>query len=299
VIGWRAALAERRPLLLDGGLGTMLMARGLGRGQPPEQWLLDRPADVQAVHRAYVEAGTDAVHTNTFGANPIRLRTFGLAERCEELNRRAVDLAREARPAFVIGDVGPTGEYLPPVGQANPDGWHAAFHAQGLALAAAGVDALHVETMSDLREATTALRALRAAAPDLPIAVSLTFERKRRGFFTVMGNAIGDALPALGQAGADAVGANCSITSSDMRDLVAAALAGLAQAGLDLPLLIQPNAGQPRMDGDRPTYDQAPQDFATQMAAIAELRVGAMGGCCGTDPRFIAALCDRLGRAKV
>ena len=294
--GWREALAERRPLVLDGGLGTMLIARGLGRGEPPERWIRERPEELLAVHRAYVEAGSDAVHTNTFGANPLRLRAFGLDAQGDELNQRAVGLAREASPTFVIGDVGPTGEYLPPVGKGDPEAWYAAFHAQGLALGRAGVDGLHVETMSDLREATVALRALRAAAPEVPIAVSLTFERKRRGFFTVMGNALDDALGELARAGADAVGANCSITSGDMRELAAAALAGLAGAGLAVPLIVQPNAGQPRMADDRLVYDQSPAEFATDVGAIAELGVGAVGGCCGTDPRFIAALCQRLGR---
>jgi 5-methyltetrahydrofolate--homocysteine methyltransferase len=285
------ALRERRPLVLDGGLGTMLMARGLGRGEPPERWVLERPDDVRAVHRAYAQAGSDAVHTCTFGANPIRLRAFGLAEQCQEMNRRAVALAREARPDFVIGDVGPSGEYLPPVGKAEPDAWHAAFRAQGDALATAGVDGLHVETMSDLREAQVALAALRDVAPGLPIAVSLTFERKRRGFFTVMGNA-------LAAAGADAVGANCSVASGDMQELAAGALAGLTRAGIDLPLVVQPNAGQPRMVDDGVRYDQAPEQFAADLAAMAALGVRAVGGCCGTDPRFIAALCRRLGRAR-
>ena len=282
--------------MLDGGLGTMLIARGLGRGEPPERWIRERPEELLAVHRAYVEAGSDAVHTNTFGANPLRLRAFGLDAQGDELNQRAVGLARKASPTFVIGDVGPTGEYLPPVGKGDPEAWYAAFHAQGLALGRAGVDGLHVETMSDLREATVALRALRAAAPEVPIAVSLTFERKRRGFFTVMGNALDDALGELARAGADAVGANCSITSGDMRELAAAALAGLAGAGLAVPLIVQPNAGQPRMADDRLVYDQSPAEFATDVGAIAELGVGAVGGCCGTDPRFIAALCQRLGR---
>jgi methionine synthase I (cobalamin-dependent) len=299
VSGWREALGERRPLVLDGGLGTMLIARGLGRGEPPERWIRERPEELIAVHRAYVEAGSDAVHTNTFGANPLRLRAFGLDAQCDELNQRAVSLAFEAAPAFVIGDVGPTGEYLPPVGKGDPSAWYDAFYAQGLALSRSGVDGLHVETMSDLREATVALRALRAAGLGVPIAVSLTFERKRRGFFTVMGNALDHALADLARAGADAVGANCSVSSGDMRELAVAALAALARAGLDVPLITQPNAGQPRMVDDRLVYDQSPAEFATDVGAIAELGVGAVGGCCGTDPRFIAALSERLGRGRV
>ncbi|MEW6366880.1 MAG: homocysteine S-methyltransferase family protein [Acidobacteriota bacterium] len=281
------------PLVLDGGFGSMLIARGLPRGTPPDRWNLDRPGDVAAVHRAYVEAGSDAVHTNTFGANRIRLERFGLADRCLEINEAAVRIAREARPSFVIGDVGPTGEYLPPVGHADPAAWPECFEAQGQALSAAGVDAMHVETASDLREALAALAALRRAAPATPIMVSMTFERKKRGFFTIMGNSLIDSLRTLAEAGAAAVGANCSIASPDMR-----ALAEEAVRALNVPLVIQPNAGQPEVSGETVRYAQTPESFAGDVAAIAALGVRAVGGCCGTDPRFIAALRSRLNQAQ-
>lgn len=290
----RERLRQGPALLLDGGLGTMLIARGLAPGQPPERWLLERPSDVTAVHRACVEAGSEAVHANTFGANPVRLAAFGLAPRCAELNERAVALARQSQARFVIADVGPTGEYLPPVGKGHTDGWYEAFLCQGRALRDTGVDALHVETMSDVREALTALRALREAAPGLPVLVSLTFERKKRGFFTVMGNALGQALVTLAEAGADAVGANCSITSADMGELAQLALGALRELGHDVPLVAQPNAGQPRTSAAGLSYDQLPTAFAADMAAVARAGARAVGGCCGTDPRFIAELRARL-----
>jgi len=136
-------------LVLDGGLGTMLMARGLSRGAAPEWWNLERPELVSAVHRAYVEAGSDAVHTNSFGGSPVRLAPFALADRCEELNGAAVRAARASGAGFVIADVGPTSEYLPPVGHGDPVVWRAGFERQARALAEAGVDAFHLETMSD------------------------------------------------------------------------------------------------------------------------------------------------------
>jgi 5-methyltetrahydrofolate--homocysteine methyltransferase len=292
--GFLERLRSGAPLLLDGGLGTELIARGLPTGAPPESWTLERAEVVAAVHAAYVAAGSEAIHTNTFGANAIRLARYGLAERAAELNRIGVRLARESGASWVIGDVGPAGDYLPPVGSADPSAWRKAFADQARDLAEAGVDAFHVETMSDLREALVALEAIRAAAPGVAVMTSMTFERKKRGFFTVMGNALSASLQSLAAAGAGAVGANCSIASGDMR-----ALAEEALAAVRAPLVLQPNAGAPRMAGRSFVYDQSPEDFAADMARVAALGVRAIGGCCGTDPRFIAALRQqRLAEAR-
>lgn len=279
-------------ILLDGGLGTALIARGLPIGAPPETWNTQRPEAVTAIHRHYVEAGSEAVHTNTFGANPARLAAFGLERDCGMLNRAAVACARAAGARFVIGDVGPSGEYLPPVGSGDPARWRDAFEAQAAALVDAGADALHVETMSDLREARVALEALLARADGIPVLVSMTFERRKRGFFTVMGNPLAEALRTLCAGGAAAVGANCSITSADM-----AALAAEALAAANAPVVLQPNAGSPQpSEQGPPRYEQPPSEFAEQMAAVARLGVQLVGGCCGTDARFIAALAGLLGR---
>lgn len=284
--GLAERLARGPCLRLDGGLGTMLLARGLPAGVPPELWNAERAADVTAVHRAYVEAGSEAVHTNSFGGHPARLERFGLDSRCEELNAAAVLAARAAGPRFVIGDLGPTGEYLPPVGRGDRDQWQRGFARQARALTAAGVDGLHVETLSDLREALVSLAAARAAAPGLPVMVSLTVERRPRGFFTVMGDPAVQALRALHEGGAAACGLNCSITSADMAVVAAQALAELP----GLRLVFQPNAGQPEQAPDGPRYRQAPEDFARDMAPLAAAGAAALGGCCGTDPRFVAAL---------
>ncbi len=268
----------------------MLLAKGLPPGHAPESWNDERPEDVTGVHRAYAAAGADGVHTNTFGGNPARLARAGLAERCEAIQGAAVRLARASGAPFVIGDVGPTGEYLPPVGRAEPAEWRAGFERQGRALVEAGPDAIHVETMSDLREALVALAALKAVAPRVPVLVSMTFARNKRGFFTVMGNPAVASLRTLAEAGADAVGANCTLSSPDMVDLAAE-----LRAALTLPLIAQPNAGQPQLTADGARYAQQPEAFAEDMARVTALGVAAVGGCCGTDPRFIAALRARLG----
>lgn len=284
-------LARGPTLLLDGGLGTMLIARGLAVGEPPEVWNRTRPDDVAAAHRAYVEAGSDAVHANCFGGNATRLGAHGLGAELSELNGAAVALARSAGPRFVLADVGPTGEYLPPVGKAELSAWRTVYLEQGRALAATLVDGFHLETMSDLREALCALEALHEVAPDMPVLASLTFERKRRGFFTVMGDPLGPSLRRLAEAGAAAVGMNCTLTSADVRVLCAE-----ARDATDAPLVIQPNAGRPRLVGTELRYDQDPERFADDMAALPALGAAALGGCCGTDPRFIAALSRRLDR---
>jgi 5-methyltetrahydrofolate--homocysteine methyltransferase len=281
----RRRLRDGPCLLLDGGMGTMLLGRGLARGDAPERLNLERPDTVAAVHRAYVEAGSDAVHTNTFGGNPTRLGHFGLADRCEEVNRRAAEIARGAGPAFVLGDVGPTGEYLPPVGGGDQKRWRDGFRRQARALLEGGVDGFHVETMSDLREAEAALEAIRELESGLPVLVSLTFDRKRRGFFTVMGDPLAASLARLARAGADAVGANCTLASADMRDLAAEAL-----REVDARLVFQANAGQPRPEGDGLRYDQDPAEFAADLRAAIRGGAAAVGGCCGTDPRFITEL---------
>lgn len=278
-------------IILDGGMGTMLMARGLASGAAPEVWNVERSGDVEAVHREYVEAGSEAVHTNTFGATPMRLEHFGLAGRCAELNGAAVRAARASGAAFVIADIGPTGEYMPPVGQASESEIRRSFEAQATALAEASPDAFHIETMTDLREALIAIEAIRSVARGIPVMSSMTFERKKRGFFTVMGNALAASLNAMAQAGADAVGANCTLTSVDFR-----ALAQEARAAVSIPVVMQPNAGMPVLEGDRMHYEQPPESYAEDAAACVEIGVAAIGGCCGTDPRFIRALVTRLGR---
>lgn len=284
----------RAPLLLDGGMGSALLGRGLRGGEPPELWNLEHGAWIAEVHRSFVEAGSDAVQTNTFGGTRLRLERWGLASRADAIGRAAVELARAAGARFVIGDVGPTGEHLPPVGTGDASRWREAFEAQASALVEAGVDAFHVETMSDVREALVALAALRAVAPGIPVMASMTFERKRRGFFTVMGDPLIASLRALSAAGASVVGANCGLSSEAMR-----ALAEEALPEVGAPLVIQPNAGTPALGDDGAVhYAQEPEAFARDMAALAGRGVAVLGGCCGADPRFIAALRRQLEEAS-
>jgi 5-methyltetrahydrofolate--homocysteine methyltransferase len=271
-------------LLLDGGLGSTFIAQGLEAGQAPEQWLFDHPERIVAAHRDYVEAGSDIVHTVTFGGSPPKLESVGLGGRCREVNQRAVELAREAcgERALVAGDVGPTGVFLPPMGEGSEAEFAAAFREQVEALAEAGADLISVETMFDAREALAAVRA--AAQTGLAVLASMTFETRTRGHFTIMGDRIGKALGALREAGARAVGFNCSVESGPMVEMVREAV-----AEVEAPIIAQPNAGQPRATADGVVYDADPEQFVADLMVMVEAGARAVGGCCGTDPTFIAA----------
>jgi methionine synthase I (cobalamin-dependent) len=276
------ALLEPGVVLLDGGMGSLLMAAGLERGRAPEWWNLERPGRVEAAHRGYVEAGSDLVHTNTFGASPPKLQAAGLGGRCREVAAAAVALARNAcgPSKLVAGDVGPTGLLLPPVGQASVEEIADAFREQVGALAGAGADLISVETMYDLREALVAVAAARETG--LAVVASMTFEARKRGFFTIMGDPLADSLAALAGAGADAVGCNCSVTSSVMVGMVAE-----ARRSVSVPISAQPNAGQPRITPAGPVYDVTPDDFARDLVAMVAAGASLVGGCCGTSPEFI------------
>ena len=285
-------LVARRVTVLDGGFGSMLIAAGLEPGRAPDWWTLERPDAVAAVHRGYVAAGSDVIHANTFGATPAKLAAAGLAGRCREVNAAAVVLARSACApgTLVAGDIGPTGLLLAPVGAATGAELQASFREQAAALAGAGVDLLSIETMFDLREALAALAAARETG--LPVMASMTFEARPRGFFTIMGNRLEDALAALEVAGADAVGCNCSVGPEAMVGMVRAAV-----SAVKVPVAAQPNAGQPQALAEGVVYEASPAAFASQ--AVAMVRAGArlVGGCCGTTPEYIRAVRAALADA--
>lgn len=277
-------------------MGSELIARGLPQGAPADMVTIQYPQQVADVHRAYRSAGAGVLKTNTFNANPLRLAQCQLLTYFAALNRQAVELARAAAapadnpqsPARIAGVLGPTGVLLPPAGAGDVAEIQNAFVQQARLLADAGVDLLLVETMYDLREALAALAGCRSATA-LPVIVTLTFTRTPRGFLTQTGDAAGDALKALADAGADAVGSNCSLDCATM-----AALARRMRAFLpDTPLLIQPCAGQPRAQLDHMEYPDSPEDFADHQAQLAALGVELLGGCCGTSPAHLAALARR------
>lgn len=281
-----ARLRSGPAMVGDGATGTLLMAAGLPAGRPPEEATLTHPEAVADVARHYLEAGADLVETNTFGASPIKLALAGMASDFERVNRDAVRLARQAAgQAWVVGSCGPCGRLLHPLGDAAPTDVYEGFLAQVGILANEGVDGIFIETMTDLDEALLAVRAAKEAAPQIPVAALMTFEATPRGFFTIMGNAPGDAVRALADAGADAVGSNCGNGSATMVEL-----AREIRRHTSLPLVIQPNAGLPHTVGERLVYDESPSFMADQARKLVEVGVALVGGCCGTTPEHIRAL---------
>ena len=286
--------AKTRIVLLDGGLGSELMKRGLPQGTTPELWNVEHPDAVRGVHGDYYEAGADAVSTNSFGASRLKLEGLGLAERCLELNRAAAANAAAVRPTgrFVGGSMGPTGKFLKPQGEYTERDFEDSFAEQARGLAEGGADFLILETFFDLREALCGLWGAKKSAPRLPVFVTLTYNKTKRGFFTLMGDGPAAAAAALEKNGAAAIGANCTLTSAAMIDLAAELRRATA-----LPIIVQPNAGQPEIGEDGGTvYTQTPEQFAADMVRIAGAGANFVGGCCGTTPDFIRRLAERLAR---
>jgi 5-methyltetrahydrofolate--homocysteine methyltransferase len=278
---------RRGGLVADGAWGSVLLARGLPPGHPPEAWTLDRPHTIKALAREYLDAGAELVTTNTFGGSPSRLRLHHLDDRLDEVNRRGVEIVRGAVAgrAYVSASIGPSGLLLKPFGEADPGAIEEGFRRQASVLASAGADAICIETMTDLIEASCAIRAARAAAPGVPIVATMSFDLTPRGPHTIMGVSVAQAARGLADAGADIVGANCG-TGVDAMIEVARAF----QASTSLPIAIRPNAGLPERQGERLVYRETPERFAAAAVALLAGGIAIVGGCCGTTPAHIRAL---------
>jgi 5-methyltetrahydrofolate--homocysteine methyltransferase len=282
----RTRLAAGDVLVGDGAWGTLLQAYGLRPGEPPESLNLTRPDVIEEVATLYLQAGADLITTNTFGGSPARLRQFGLDAQTELVNRAAVEAVRRAAGgrAYASASVGPSGHLLKPYGDADPVDLSAGFERQIRALAEAGADLLCIETMTDLAEAVLAVRAARTVAPDLPIMATMTFEATRRGFFTIMGASIEQAVRGLSDAGADILGSNCGNGSGTML-----AIAREFRALTGLPIAIQPNAGLPESREGILVYPETPEFMAEQARELLAAGVAIIGGCCGTTPAHVRA----------
>jgi methionine synthase I (cobalamin-dependent) len=281
-------------MVLDGAMGTELIALGLRvRQECPEAWNFERPDDVRAVHAAYAAAGAEAVQTNSFGATRPRLGRYGLGERVGDVCRAAVRLAREGAPGrWVIGSLGPSGETLPLSG--GDLGWLETAYAEAAeALAAAGADAIHVETMFHPGELVAAVRGVRAGAGPMPVFASMTLMAGVSGLETPHGVPLERMLRAVESVEPDAVGVNCSVDAERMRTAVEA----LRQA-LPLPILAKPQAKiSEKCASGRSS--ETPEAFARHARALVAAGAAAIGGCCGVGPAGIAALVRALDPAAM
>jgi len=286
----QSALAGRR-LCCDGAMGTQLLARGLTSGECGMLWNIEKPDAVRAVHEAYRQAGCDLITTNSFGGSAYALERHGLGDRVAELNRAAAQIARAAAGecGWVLGDVGPFGDFLEPLGDTTAGELREAFRAQIEALLAGGADAILVETMSDPAEAVVGIEAAKSCDAKVPVVVTYAFQKTGPGEFrTMMGTGIEAALQSAVGAGAEIVGANCG-TSLSLEDYVELAKQ-IASAAGGAHVIIQPNAGAPRMEGDQTVYDATPEQMAATTSELIAAGVNIAGGCCGTTPGHIAAV---------
>lgn len=280
----------RGPLVTDGAWGTELQRLGLAPGENPDPWNLEHPDRVEQVARAYVEAGSRIILTNTFRANAISLPGLSAAE-VEAINRAGVAISRRAAEAAqvkVVASMGPSGKMLV-TGEVAPAQITAAFAAQAAACAEAGADALLLETFSDLDEASLALAAARATG--LPVIVSFVFDSGKNKDRTMMGATPEQVARRMQEEGASAVGANCGLGPDGFPPLSVR-----LRDACELPIWIKPNAGLPEVSGGEARYTLAPEAFAAYLPALLDAGACFIGGCCGTNPAFIRALAGEMRR---
>ncbi len=281
-------------IICDGAMGTQLDARGLQPGECNMQWNVLRPDQVEEVHAAYIEAGADAILTNSLLGNRLCLEKYGLGEKVQELNSAAVERARSVAgdERYVLGDVGPTAELVYPLGAKKQEEFVEVFREQVFILAQ-GADAIAIQTMTAIEELVAAVRAARETA--LPVIASMSFTPDRgKGYRTIFGVSVEQMVRQLEDEGADGIGTNCGTV--DIPDVVK--IVRQMRELTSLPILAEPNAGKPRIEGETTVFDQTPEAMAQHVLALADAGANIIGGCCGTTPEHIRAFAERLKRTK-
>ena len=316
----RISLKERISeglFLLDGAMGTELIGRGIEAGKCNDYLNIESPDIIFDIHRAYVEAGSDAVLTNTFGANKYALARRGFGDKVSEINTAAAQIARRAtgEQKYVLGDIGPSGDFLQPLGSLKPDELKDAFAQQAKALLAGGVDGFIIETMTALDELAIAIEAAKSVAGDLPVFASMAFDKAGGDYRTMMGVDVESAVAKIVSLGVDTVGFNCGTVSLDEYIELAGKYVSAVKAlektrvtghpsseaellrrtgGSRVTIYAEPNAGKPELVNDRAVYNVSPEDFAEAAEKIHLAGVNIIGGCCGTTPAHIEAVAKRL-----
>lgn len=282
------ALAER-PLLADGAMGTQLQAAGLEMGQCGEHWNLTHSGRVLAIHKNYVEAGSDCLITQTFGASAINLERHGLADETEAINRAGVEIARrafEGRPGYVLGDIGPFGGLLKPFGTVTAEQARAAFRQQAAALVGAGVDGIIIETQTSLDELGLAIEAAREAGAACIIAsVAFDITRNGRDARTMMGVSPEKAAEFMQASGAHVAATNCG---KGVDIAWTSKILERYRKVCSLPSMAKPNAGTPVLENGCWVYKQCPEEMALGVKGLLDAGARIIGGCCGTTAAHIA-----------
>ncbi len=285
---------EQGVLLGDGAMGTMLQQQGLQSGECPELWNLEKPERVRQVAEFYIQAGAQSVITNTFGGSSLKLQHYHLEHKAAEINRRGAEIACQAagKEVWVAGSIGPTGEFLAPLGTISEEQIYQSFLQQAEALAAGGVDFIQVETMSDLQETRLAITATQAATR-LPVLVSMTFSKGYHGYRTMMGVSPAQMVQTFEPLGVAVLGSNCGNGMDEIIEIICE-LRTLTQ----LPLLAAPNAGLPQMNNGEIRYSQDGDYFAARVAALVTAGANYIKGCCGTTPEHIQKMSQQLASLK-
>jgi 5-methyltetrahydrofolate--homocysteine methyltransferase len=283
-----AELIKQGPVIVDGAWGTQMQARGLPNGETPDGWNLTRANLVEEIPRAYVDAGSRVVLTNTFRANRLALDAAGLADRVVDVNREGALISKRATGgrAAVFGSMGPSGKMLC-MGEISADELRDVFLQQASALAEGGADGLVLETMGDLEEAKLAVEA--AKSTGLPVVACMCFDSGADNDRTMMGTTAEQAAEGLQAAGADVIGANCGQGIDGY-----VGIARRLSSATDLPIWIKANAGIPKVVGGEVIYETTPEQFAASAGELLEAGASFIGGCCGTNPDFIQALKKQL-----
>ncbi len=279
---------REKVLILDGAMGTMLQERGLKPGQSPEELNVTMPQVVASVHRDYVTAGADIIITNTFGGTRFKLSHYGLEDRLDEINARAVEIARTEAgdKAYVGASIGPTGQFVEPLGEVSFDEMKNAFRQQAQSLIRAGADLISLETFLDIKECRAALIGIREVSASIPVIAMLTFDDNGR---SVLGTSPEAAAITLAAAGADVVGSNCGLGVDGIYDI----LCRMRQVS-GLPLISQANAGLPQLLDGKTVFPGTPAEMTAYHERMIALGVRVIGGCCGTTPAHIRAMKEAL-----
>jgi 5-methyltetrahydrofolate--homocysteine methyltransferase len=288
---------KTRPLLGDGAMGTQLMFAGLEQGNCGEAWNLSHPDRVLAIQRRYAEAGSDCIITNTFGGSRIMLNRHGEADRVTDINAAAVAITREAfggREGYVLGDIGPFGGLMEPYGDFTEAQVREAFTEQAKALVDAGADAIIIETQTSLEELDIAITAAKEAGAPCVIG-SMAYDVTLDGstFRTMMGIDPERAAEFMQERGADIVALNCG-TRMDMER--AREAVERYRRATDLPVMAQPNAGQPKLVNMKVIYDETPDQMVTGVEPLLDAGANIIGACCGSTPDHIRAFRQAIDR---
>jgi 5-methyltetrahydrofolate--homocysteine methyltransferase len=284
-------IKKGRILVSDGAWGTFLLKKGLQAGECPEAWNLSRSADVKDIAQSYIDAGADMIETNSFGGNYYKLKNYGLENQVYEINKAAAQISRQAAGThcFVLGSVGPTGKLLI-MEEVSEGDLYNAFKEQSIALEAGGVDAIIIETMTDMEEARIAVKAAKENTR-IPVFCTMTFDKILSGEYrTMMGISPTEMTQVLVAEGSDVIGANCGNGIADMIGIVKE----IRSVNASVPIIIHANAGLPHYHEGQTVFPETPEDMASLVKDIAMAGANIIGGCCGTTPGHICRVSEEV-----